>query len=183
MIPTLLLLALPILTTVATLATGATGAQRDGETPIRTAIQRYFTQLKSGQYRQLYDSLPASFRQQTTREEVTESLKRLGQSLQIQRIEIGKVEQHGELAVASTTIYGRLAKPLTLNGREIEEGRVTSLQYLIREDGRWKIASATERALRSFFQEHPEAATRFTQSHTRFELLSNGAWVRLPGSR
>lgn len=176
----LLLLGLPIFTNG---ATGTTGAQRDGEAPIRTAIQRYFTQLKSGQYRQLYDSLPASFRQQTTREEVAENLKRLGQSLKIQRIEIGKVEQHGELAVASTTIYGRLAKPLTLNGREIEEGRVTSLQYLIREDGRWKIASATERALRSFFQEHPEAATQFPQSHTRFELLSNGAWVRLPGSR
>lgn len=157
-------------------------AQND-EKAIRTSLQRYFTALKTGQYQKLYDSLPVSFQKQTTRAELADNLGRLGQFLKVRRMEIGKIEQRGDLAVVETTIYGQLTKPLNLNGGEIEQGRVTARQYLIREAGSWKIASTSERALRSFLKERPEAANLFEQSHTRFELFSQGSWVRLPGSR
>ena len=71
----------------------------------------------------------------------------------------------------------------TLNSREIRQGRVSSQQYLIRENGVWKIASANERSLRTFMKEHPEVERLFPQTHTRFELLSDGKWIRMPGSR
>lgn len=156
---------------------------QSGEKAIRATLQRYFTTLKSGQYQKLYDSLPTSFQKQTTREEIAGNLERLGQFLKVQRMEIGKIEQHGEFAVAETTIYGLLTKPLTLDGTQIRQGRVTAQQYLIREGGVWKIASTSERSLRSFLKERPEVASLFQQSHTRFELFNQGTWVRLPGSR
>lgn len=159
------------------------GAWNPPDEAIRKAVERHFTLLRTRQYQPLYNSLPASVRQKTTREEMAESLERLRRFLKIDRMEIGEIEQRGPLAVATTTIYGRLVTPLNLNGQEISEGRVTTQQYLINEDGRWKIASATEGALRDFLRTHPEAATQFRQSHTRFELRGQQGWVRMPGSR
>jgi hypothetical protein len=158
-------------------------ASVNAEKSIRGAIQRYFTLLKTGRYGQLYDSLPLVFQKQSTREEVAASLGRLGEFLKLERIEIGEIEQRGDVAVASTTIFGALPRPITLNNREIRQGRVSSRQYLIRENGVWKIASANERTLRAFMKAHPEVETLFPQTHTRFELLSDGKWIRMPGSR
>lgn len=153
------------------------------ETAIRGAIQRYFTLLKTGRYAQLYDSLPVSFQQQANREEVARSLGRLGEFLKLEQIEIGKIEQRGEIAVATTTILGALTRTITINNREIRQGRVSSQQYLIRENRVWKIASANERTLRAFMKDHPEVEKLFPQTLTRFELLSDGKWIKMPGSR
>ncbi|MFM8393581.1 MAG: hypothetical protein ACKOB4_06605 [Acidobacteriota bacterium] len=153
------------------------------EKAIRGAIQRYFLLLKTGRYGQLYDSLPAAFQKQATREEIAGSLGRLGEFLKLERIEISQIEQRGDIAVASTTILGALTRPITINNREIRQGRVSSRQYLIRENRVWKIASANERSLRAFMKDHPEVETLFPQTLTRFELLSDGKWIRMPGSR
>lgn len=163
-------------------------ASPSNEKAIRMSLQKYFNLLRTGRYGELYNTLPSAFQKQSTREEVAESLSRIGEFLKLSRMEIGRIEvrsieQQGEFAVAATTIFGQLTRPITLNNREIRQGRISSQQYLIRENGTWKIASANERTLRGFMKDHPEVATLFPQTRTRLELLSDGKWIRMPGSR
>ena len=160
-----------------------TRAAIDETKAVRGTLERYFTLLKTGRYERVYDLLPLSAQGVTSRQEMAAGLSRLTELLRFEKIEIGRIEQKGGMAVAATAIYGTLAQPVTLNGETISQGRVTSQQYLIREQGRWKIASVNEVTLRLFLKEHPAAGTLFSQQYTRFELLRNGQWVRMPGSR
>ena len=132
-----------------------------GEKAVRATVQRFFSLLKTRQYQALYDFLPLQFQKQTTREQLTASLRRLDDFLVIEKMEVGRIQQRDDLAVVDTVIHGRLKRPVNVQGREIQQGRVSSQQYLIREEGKWKIATADNRSQQLFLQQHPEVKQYF----------------------
>ncbi|MGH9800076.1 MAG: NTF2-like N-terminal transpeptidase domain-containing protein, partial [Blastocatellia bacterium] len=127
----------------------------------RSAVQNFFSLLKSQKYAELHDFLPSQLQKQTTREQLAESLKRLDQFLTIQRMEIGRVQQRGDYAVVDTTIYGSLKRAMNMNGEEVKEGRVSVQQYLLKEEGRWRITTADNRTRDFFLKRNPEFKQQF----------------------
>jgi hypothetical protein len=145
----------------------------------RAAVQAFFSLLKSQQYTSLHDFLPTQLQRQITPAQLALSLKRLDSFIAIERMDIGRVQQKGDLAVIDTTIYGRLKKPLNLNGEEIKEGRVTVQQYLFKENNQWKIATADNRTRDIFLSNHPEFNKQFQFTQPRFELKQDGRWTAM----
>jgi len=156
-------------------ATVPSAAQSKPATP-RGAVETFFSLLKSQKYDALYDSLPSQFQQQTTREQLAQSLKRLNGFLAIEKLEIGRVQQRGDYAVVDTTIHGRLKQPMKLGEAEISEGRASVQQYLFREGGKWKLATADNRSQSFFLKRNPEFNKQFQLTRPRFEFKQNGQW-------
>ncbi len=150
-------------------------AQSKSATP-RGAVETFFSLLKSQKYDALYDFLPSQFQGQTTREQLALSLKRLNGFLAIEKLEIGRVQQRGDYAVVDTTIYGRLKQPMKLGDREINEGRVNAQQYLLREDGKWKLATADNRSQSFFLKRNPDFNKQFQITRPRLEFKWNDKW-------
>lgn len=152
-------------------------AQKSGDA--RGATQSFFSLLKAQRYAELHDFLPTQLQKQTTREQLAESLKRLDQFLTIQRMEIGRVQQRGDFAVVDTTIYGNLKRTMNMNGEEVKEGRVSVQQYLMKEDGRWRITTADKRSTDFFLKRNPEFKQQFQLTQPQFALKQGGKWTPL----
>jgi hypothetical protein len=112
-------------------------AARDDKAEVRSTVQRIFNRMKSRQYDDLYDSLSASSRSRMTRQRFTSSMQRMDDNYQLERIEIGAVRVRGNTAIVDTIIYGRVLKPSE------GEGKIVAQQTLVREDGEWKVSSAS----------------------------------------
>ena len=153
----------------------ATLAQAKPTNP-RAAVQTFFTLLKTQQYQTLYDYLPREYQQQITREQLTQSLKRLEAFIVIGKMELGRVQQKGDFAVVDTTIYGKLKQPLKLNGQEISEGRVITQQYLLKENGQWKVATADDRTRGYFLKRNPAFSKDFQLTRSQFAFKQDGKW-------
>src|SRR6185295_6570074 len=150
-------------------------AQTKPATP-RAAVQSFFTLLKTQQYQALYDYLPSQFQQQITREQLTQSLKRLDTFITIGKLELGRVQQKGDFAVVDTTIYGKLKQPLKLSGQEISEGRVATQQYLLKENGQWKVATADDRTRGYFLKRNPAFSKDFQLTRSQFAFKRDDQW-------
>jgi hypothetical protein len=146
----------------------------------RAAVQDFFTLLKSQKYSELYQYLPAEMQQRLTREQLAQALKRLDDFIVIERMEIGRVEQrrigNDDFAVIDTTLYGRLKRPMEISGQKAEAGKVIVQQYLFRENGQWKIATADGRTRTQFLNRHPEFSKTFQLTRPQFFLRQNGQW-------
>jgi hypothetical protein len=112
-------------------------ASRDDRAEVRSTVQRIFSQMKSRQYNDLYDSLSASSRARMTRERFTSSMQRVDDNYQLERMEVGAVRVRGNTAVVDTVIYGRVLKPTE------GEAKIVAQQTLVREDGQWRVNSAS----------------------------------------
>ena len=145
----------------------------------RAAVQSFFHLLKAQKYDALYDFLPADLQGQITREQLAMSLKRLDGFLVIEKLEIGRGQERGEFAVVDTTIYGRLKQPMKVNDEEIREGRVSVQQFLFRENGAWKVATADNRSQSFFLKRNPEFSRQFQLSRPKFEFRQNGQWMSM----
>lgn len=159
-------------------APGAAQKKSQAKDP-RATVNNFFSLLKAGSYAALYDFLPSELQRQITREQLSLSLKRLDSFIAIERLEIGRVQQRGDFAVVDTTIYGRLKKPQAINSEEITEGRIAAQQFLLREGGQWKIATADNRAQSYFLKRNPEFSSQFQISQPRFEFKQKGKWAAL----
>ena len=93
-----------------------TVARASDESDVRTVVQQVFQQLQSRDFGSVYDSLPSSTRSRTSRDRFTSALKRSQDRYILDRINIGAVRVSGNLAIADTELYGRLAKPIEANG-------------------------------------------------------------------
>jgi hypothetical protein len=82
------------------------------ESDVRSTIQHVFDQLKSGEYGPLYDGLPSSSRSRISKDRFVSGLQRTSNLYQLQRIQIGTVRVSGNLAVADTTMFAHINKPL-----------------------------------------------------------------------
>lgn len=145
----------------------------------RGAVQSFFSLLKSQKYSELYEFLPSELQKQTTREQLTSSLKRLEAYLAIERMEIGRVQQRADLAVVETTIFGSLKRVMEINGQQIKEGRVSVQQYLFKENGQWKVVTADNRARDFFLKRNPNFKQQFQLTQPQFAFKQNGKWTPL----
>jgi hypothetical protein len=147
------------------------------ESDVRTTIQRVFGQLKSGEYGALYDGLPSSSRSRISKDRFVSGLQRTSNLYQLQRIEIGAVRVSGNLAVAETTMYAHINKPFDADGKLVVQ------QYLIREDGQWRVATGDNATVNRFLKANPTFARRFPIKRPNAYVNQNGKWVEIPLGR
>jgi len=147
------------------------------EFDVRNAVQRIFDQLKNGQYGELYDSLPSSSRTRISREQLVRGLQRSQNMFQLQRIEIGTVRVSGNIAVVDTTMYARLSRPIEADGKLVVQ------QYLVRENGAWRVATGDTATINSFLKNNPSFARKFPIKKPSAYINQNGKWVPVPLGR
>lgn len=147
------------------------------ESDVRATVQRVFDQLKSGQYAALYDGLPSSFRGRITRDRFVGGLQRTRDSYQLDRIEIGAVRVSGNLAVVDTTMYAHVSKPFDADGKLVVQ------QYVVREDGNWRVATGDTATINRFLKANPVFARRFPIRRPTAFIKQNGKWVAMPMGR
>lgn len=147
------------------------------------AVSSFFSLLKGQKYAALYDYLPAEMQQKMSRDQLTNSLKRLNSFISIEKMDIGRIQQKGDFAVVDTTIYGKLTRPMRPNegeaNKQPQEGKVAVQQYLFKENGHWKVATADSSARNYFLKKHPEFKQGFQFTQPRFFIKQNGQWKAL----
>lgn len=153
------------------LTTFALSAVPSDETEVRGVTQRIFEQLKAGQYRELYDALPAASRSRISPERFTDMLRRSSGSYKLERMEIGAVRVSGNIATVDTVMYGSVERPVQA------EGKIVAQQYLVREEGRWRIATGDRATVRRFLAANPSFAKKFPIREPRVYVKSGGRWV------
>ena len=159
--------------------TNAVTAARVSATPadtdeVRNAVQRIFDQLKSGQYEALYDSLPSSTRTRMSRDRFVKGLQGTRNMYQLDRIEIGTPRVSGNLAVVDTVMYAHIQQPFNADGKLVVQ------QYLVREDGSWRVATGDRATIDRFLKSNPSFARKFPIKPTRAYIQQNGQWVEIP---
>ena len=168
----LTILALVFLTSLA--IAGTAGAAPSDESEVRTAVQRIFDQLKDGQYEALYDSLPSSTRSRMPRDRFVKGLQGTRNMYQLERIEIGPTRLSGNIAVVDTVMYAHIQQPFDADGKLVVQ------QYLVREDGRWRVATGDRATIDRFLKSNPAFARKFPIKRTRAYVQQNGQWVEIP---
>ena len=151
----------------------AMAATPSDDSDVRGAVQRIFDQLKAGQYEALYDSLPSSSRTRLSRDQLVKGLQRTSNLYQLQRIEIGAVSVSGNLAVVDTVMYAHVAPPF--NG----DGKLVVQQYLVREEGSWRMATGDRATIDHFLKSNPSFARKFPINRPHIFTKQDGKWVEI----
>jgi len=145
---------------------------------VRNTVQTVFEQLKSRNYEGLYDLLPDSSRNRMSRDRFVSALQRAQDFYQLDRLEIGAVKVAGNLAVVDTVLYGRVVAPIQA------EGKIVVQQYLVRENGKWRVATGDQGAVRKFLATNPAFSKGFRIRQPRIYVKQNNKWVEFnPGRR
>lgn len=155
----------------------ATVARASDATDVRGTVQNVFEQLKSRNYSELYDLLPGSSRNRMSRDRFVNALQRAQDFYQLDRLEIGAVKVSGNLAVVDTTLYGRVVAPIQA------EGKIVVQQYLLREDGKWRVATGDQSAVKKFLAANPGFSKGFKIRQPRIYVKQNGQWIEFNPSR
>jgi hypothetical protein len=150
-------------------ARGLSAASNEAE--VRAVVRTIFEQLKSGQYNDLYDALPSASRARVSRERFTNMLKRTSGLYRLERLEIGLARVSGDIAVVDTVMYGSVERPLRA------EGKIVAQQYMVREDGRWRVATGDRATVRRFLASNPGFAKKFPIRDPRVFVKREGRWV------
>lgn len=143
------------------------------ESEVRAVVQNIFEQLKNGQYQELYDSLPSSSRSRITRERFADALQRSTGTYRLDRLEVGAVRVSGNIAAVDTVMYGSIQRPIAA------EGKIVAQQYLVREEGRWRVATGDRATIRRFLAANPKFARNFQIKQPRVFVKRDGGWVDL----
>jgi hypothetical protein len=148
-------------------------AHASDETDVRAAVQQVFQQLQSHDYGALYDFLPSSTRSRMSRDRFSSALKRAQDRYVLDRMTIGAVRASGNIAVADTELYGRLAKPFEA------EGKIVVQQYVVREDGKWRVATGDRATIQRFLKANPTFARKFPIRQPKIYVKQDGKWVEM----
>ncbi len=167
-------LAIFVLVVMALFPASVSGSE---ETQVRSMVQRVFQQLKSRDYSGLYDSLPSSSRARMSRERFVSALKRAQDIYVLDRMDIGPVRVSNRLAVVDTVLYGRVVTPFQT------EGKIIVQQYLVQEDGEWRVATGDNGTIRRFLASNPSFARKFPIRRPRIYVKQNGSWVEFSPPR
>ena len=155
---------------------GAAWARPSDEVEVRALVQSVFEQLKAGRYGELYDVLPSASRSRLTRERFVGLLRLAGGVYSLDRMEVGAVRVAGDLAAVDTVMYGSVLRPARA------EGKIVAQQYLVREEGRWRVATGDRATVRRFLAAHPGFAKRFPLQDPRVYVRRDGRWVEVTGA-
>ncbi|MGI8897053.1 MAG: hypothetical protein ACR2IB_01545 [Pyrinomonadaceae bacterium] len=146
-------------------------ARATDEAEVRGTVQRVFEQLKSRDYSSVYDALPASSRTRTSRSRFTSALSRAQNMYVLDRLEIGQIRVSANVAVADTVLHGRLVSPIET------EGKIVVQQYLVREDGKWRVATGDSATIKKFLAGNPAFGRKFPIRQPRVYVKQNGNWI------
>ncbi|HEX2269618.1 MAG TPA: hypothetical protein VHH35_08790 [Pyrinomonadaceae bacterium] len=146
-------------------------ARGSDQADVRNTVQGVFEQLKAHNYGALYDLLPASSRNRLSRERFVSSLERAQGFYQLDRINIGAIKVSGNLAVVDTVLYGRVVAPIQA------EGKIVAQQYLVREDGKWRVATGDQSTVKKFLANNPAFGKGFRIREPRIYVKQNDKWV------
>ncbi|HYE64186.1 MAG TPA: hypothetical protein VD966_01310 [Pyrinomonadaceae bacterium] len=141
------------------------------EAEVRAVVRRVFEQLKSGQYGALYDALPAASRSRISRERFKNALERNEDMYKLDRLEISSVRVSGDLAVVDTVMYGRVLRPT------VSEGKIIAQQYLVREGGKWRVATGERSTVQRLLAANPRFAQKFNVRAPRIYIKRDGNWI------
>ena len=148
------------------------------QSDVRTTVQNVFEQLKSRNYDALYDFLPGASRNRMSRDRFVNALQRAQDFYQLDRIEIGAIKVTGNLAVVDTVLYGRVVNPIQADGKIVVQ------QYLLREDGKWRVATGDQSTVRKFLAANPGFSKQFRIQQPRVYIKQGDKWVEFnPGNR
>jgi len=147
------------------------------ESEVRATVQRVFDQLKSGQYGALYDTLPSTSRSRISRDRFVSGLQRSSDFYRLDRLEIGAVRVSGDLAVVDTIMYAHVNKPLDADGKLVVQ------QYVVRENGSWRVATGDNATINRFLKANPAFARKFPIRRPTAFIKQNGKWVAMPLGR
>jgi len=152
------------------------GARPSDEAEVRAVVQTVFEQLKDGRYAELYDVLPSASRSRVSRERFVSLLRAAGGMYRLDRMEVGAVRVSGDIAAVDTVMYGNVLRPVEA------EGKIVAQQYLVREDGRWRVATGDRATVRRFLASHPAFAKKFPIRDPRVYVKRDGRWVEVSGA-
>jgi hypothetical protein len=141
------------------------------ESEVRNIVNQVFEQLKSHDYSSLYDALPGSARSRMSRDRFVNALQRAQGIYQLDRLEVGAVKVSGNLAVVDTVLYGRVTIPAPM------EGKIVVQQYLVREDGKWRVATGDQATIKKVLAANPGFSKGFRIKQPRIYVKQDGKWV------
>jgi hypothetical protein len=81
------------------------------------------------------------------------------------------------VAVADTVLYGRVISPIEA------EGKIVVQQYLVREDGKWRVATGDSATIKKFLAGNPAFGRRFPIRQPRVYVKQNGKWIEFNPQR
>ena len=154
------------------ICSAATTAFASAESDVRGVVQQVFQQLQSRDYSAVYDSLPSSTRNRTSRDRFVSALRRAQDRYALDHITIGAVRVSGDIAVADTELYGRLTQPFQA------EGKIVVQQYLVKEDGRWRVATGDRATIQRFLKANPSFAKKFPIRAPTIYIKQDGKWTQ-----
>ena len=146
-------------------------AARASQAEVRSTVQSVFEQLKSQNYSALYDLLPGSARNRMSRERFVGALQRAQGFYQLDRMDIGTIKVAGNFAVVDTVLYGRIVNPIQA------EGKIVAQQYLVREDGKWRVATGDQSTVKKFLASNPAFGKGFKIREPRIYMKQGDKWV------
>ena len=141
------------------------------EGEVRVVVQRVFEQLKSRDYGSVYDSLPSSTRARMSKSRFVGALSRAQNMYELDRMDVGRVRVSGNMAVVDTVLYGKVLFPLQT------EGKIVVQQYLVREEGAWKVATGDNATIKRFLAGNPAFGRKFPIRQPQIYVKQNGNWV------
>lgn len=141
------------------------------QSDVRATVQNVFEQLKSRNYDALYEFLPGASRNRMSRDRFVNALQRAQDFYQLDRMEIGAIKVTGNLAVVDTVLYGRVVNPIQADGKIVVQ------QYLLREDGKWRVATGDQSTVRKFLAANPGFSKGFKIRQPRVYIKQNNQWV------
>ena len=152
-------------------------ARASDETNVRGVVQQTFQQLQSRNFGAVYDSLPASTRSRMTRARFVSAMQRAQDRYSLDRMNIGAVRVSGNIAVADTELFGRITTPFPA------EGKIVVQQYLVREDGKWRVATGDNGTIQRFLKANPAFARKFPIRQPKIYMKQGDKWVEFTAPR
>lgn len=156
------------------ICTTAPAIRASTENNVRDVVQQTFQQLQTRNFGAVYDSLPASTRSRMTRARFVSALERAQDRYSLDRISIGAVRVSGNIAVADTELFGRITTPFPA------EGKIVVQQYLVREDGKWRVATGDTGTIQRFLKANPAFARKFPIRQPKIYMKQGDRWVEFP---
>jgi hypothetical protein len=147
------------------------------QSDVRATVQNVFDQLKAHNYDNLYELLPNSARGRMSRERFVSALQRAQDFYQLDRMDIGATKIMGNLAVVDTVLYGRVTTPIQA------EGKIVVQQYLLREDGKWRVATGDQSTVKKFLAANPGFSKGFRIQQPRVYIKQNDKWIEFNPQR
>src|SRR5215218_3428967 len=112
-----------------------------------------------------------------SRDRFVSALQRAQDFYQLDKLDIGILKVMSNLAVVDTTLYGRVVNPIQA------EGKIVVQQYLLREDGQWRVATGDQSTVKKFLAANPGFAKGFKIRQPRIYVKQNDKWVEFSQPR